>query len=122
MSEWNYSVVIIVPASNKAVSNYIAEKLGFGPNTFTVELSANGQSPATHYGCRSQARQSFIDIINQANEGIFPLVEGMTPEEVAATYSTWIVSTLVTDNGYEHFNNVVAGSDLQRIIPSITPI
>lgn len=45
------SVSITAPAASRDDANKLMEALGYGPNTFSVELSPNGRGTPTHYGC-----------------------------------------------------------------------
>lgn len=55
MSGWPDRVVLMVAATEREAANTFAFLVGDGGQaelaTFSVELSATGQSPATHYGC-----------------------------------------------------------------------
>lgn len=47
------SVVLIVPAQYREQLNALGEVLGYGPDSYNVDLSASGLAPATHFGAHS---------------------------------------------------------------------
>lgn len=44
-------IQMIIPVAESGAANTALETAGFGPNTFSVGLSATGLVPFTHYGC-----------------------------------------------------------------------
>lgn len=116
MSEWPYSVVMLVPAALQVLANQLAAGLAHGPNNFSVALSADGSEPATHYGARAQAQQSFIDLLTAAGGGTLPEIEGMTPLEVGTVLMQLLADVSTTEDGYSHFNRVLAEQGLQRMV------
>jgi hypothetical protein len=42
--------IMIVAAANLAAQNTAFEDAGYGPENFSIPLSASGEEPATHYG------------------------------------------------------------------------
>ena len=116
MSEWPYSVVMMVPAAIQALANQLAAGLDHGPSNFSVALSANGSEPATHYGCRAQTQQSFIDLLTAAGGGTLPEIEGMTPIEVGTVLMQLLADVSTTEDGYSHFNRVIEANGLQRVV------
>lgn len=119
MSDWPYSVVMLVPAAIQAEANQLAAGLGHGPSNFSVGLSASGQEPPTHYGCRAQAQQSFIDILTAAGGGTLPEIEGMTPQEVGTVLMQLQADVNVGVDGYAHFNQVIDAAGLKRMEPQL---
>ncbi len=114
MSDWPYSVVLLIPAASQAAGNQIAAGIGHGPGSFSVPLSENGSEPATWYGCRGQAQQSFIDLLTAMGEGNLPEIEGMTPMEVGMTLMQ-LQSDVAMEDGYAHFERVIAEKGFMRI-------
>ena len=114
MSDWPYSVVLLIPAASQVAGNQIAAGIGHGPNNFSVALSADGSEPATWYGCRSQAQQSFIDLLTAVGEGTLPEIEGMTPKEVAEVLMQ-LQADVAIEDGYAHFERVIAEKNLMRV-------
>jgi len=61
-----HSFVAIAPASSRAAANDLAEGLGWGPNNFSVPLSATGEEPPTHYGLVTNVTPSFLGLLDGA--------------------------------------------------------
>lgn len=115
MTDWIYSVVLIIPAELQAPANQMAEGLGHGPNNFSAQLSADGQEPITHYGCRAQAQQSFIDLLTAAAGGELPVIPDMDPADIAEVLTAMISDVSTTEDGYTHFNRVLSEQLLLRV-------
>lgn len=115
MNNWPYSVVLLIPAASQAAGNQIAEGIGHGPSNFSVALSENGSEPATWYGCRSQAQQSFIDLLTAVGEGTLPEIEGMTPKEVGEVLMQLQADVSTSEDGYTHFERVIGEKNLMRV-------
>jgi hypothetical protein len=116
MTDWIYSVTMLVPASVRDGANRLADGLGHGPNNFSVALSADGSEPPTHYGCRAQAQQSFIELLTAAGGGQLLEIEGMTPLEVGTVLMQLKADVSTTEDGYSHFNRVLQANGLQRVV------
>ena len=57
------SAVLIVPDADRDAANAFGESMGWGPNNYSVALSADGAEPATHWGCRADVGQTFLDML-----------------------------------------------------------
>jgi hypothetical protein len=110
---WTYSIVMIAPAATKDGANAIAEALGHGPNNFSATLSADGQT-VTHYGCRTQAQQSFVDLLAGMGQGEFPPIEGADPQIIGAILGSLIIDISENEDGFSHFNRVIEANGLTR--------
>ncbi len=110
---WTYSIVMIAPAATKDGANAIAEALGHGPNNFSATLSSDGQS-ITHYGCRTQAQQSFVDLLAGMGQGEFPPIEGANPRVIEAILASLIIDIQDGADGAAHFNAVLEANGLTR--------
>ena len=110
---WTYSIVMIAPAATKDGANAIAEALGHGPNNFSATLSNDGQS-ITHYGCRTQAQQSFVDLLAGMGQGEFPPIDGVDPQLIAAILQSLIIDIKDGADGATHFNQVLTDNGLAR--------
>jgi len=110
---WTYSIVMIAPAATKDGANAIAEALGHGPNNFSATLSNDGQT-ITHYGCRTQAQQSFVDLLAGMGQGEFPEIEGADPQIIGAILSSLIIDIQDGADGATHFNAVLESNGLAR--------
>lgn len=115
MSDWPYSVVLLIPAASQSAGNQIAAGIGHGPNNFSVALSADGSEPATWYGCRAQTQQSFIDMLTAAGQGTLPEIEGMTPQEVGAVLMQLQADVSTSEDGYTHFERALSDKGLTRV-------
>jgi hypothetical protein len=110
---WTYSIVMIAPAATKDGANAIAEALGHGPNNFSATLSNDGQT-ITHYGCRTQAQQSFVDLLAGMGQGEFPSIEGADPQIIGAILASLIIDIQDGADGATHFNQVLEANGLTR--------
>lgn len=115
MNDWPYSVVLLIPAAVQAQADQVAAGLGHGPNNFSVPLSENGSEPATYYGCRTQAQQSFIDLLTAVGGGELPTIEGMSPKEVGAVLVQMQADVSTSEDGYTHFQRVIGEKNLKRV-------
>jgi hypothetical protein len=115
MSEtlWTYSIVMIAPAATKNGANAIAEALGHGPNNFSATLSSDGKS-ITHYGCRTQAQQSFVELLAGMGQGEFPPIEGANPRVIEAILASLIIDIQDGADGATHFNAMLEANGLTR--------
>ena len=110
---WTYSIVIIAPAATKDGANVIAKALGYEPNNFSATLSDDGQA-VTHYGCRTQAQQSFVDLLVAMEEGEMPLIEGVDPQYIETIYASLIIDIQDGADGASHFNQVLEANGLTK--------
>jgi hypothetical protein len=106
-----HSVVLITTLRDKA--NALGEAMGWGPNNFSVPLSADGQNPATHWGLHAWVQDTFQTLIES----------GTYPPELAdagiteATYDA-MLAVLISSFWFEcdnHFNTVCADNSLAMI-------
>ncbi len=119
MSDWTLSLVAIVPAAQQEAANRLSCALGYDAlpgNTFSVPLSATGQAPATHYGCRSLAKQEFLDILTAAAGGQLPPVDwteyGVTETDITAVLASLIIDQRPADQSEGHAETVLAAQGL----------
>jgi hypothetical protein len=110
---WIYSIVMIAPAATKDGANAIAEALGHGPNNFSAMLSADGQT-ITHYGCRTQAQHSFVELLAGMGQGEFPPIEGADPQIIGAILGSLTIDIKNGADGASHFNSVLDANGLAR--------
>jgi hypothetical protein len=115
----NVSAVLILPAKLQAAGNALSCALGHDDppgSTYSVPLSANGQEPATHYGCHSWMSPGFVDTIREAIQGRLP--EGI--EELVATVVSGLICSF--DGGMaarDHFDMVLSANGLKQIMPEV---
>ncbi len=97
------SAVLIVPATDRDAANALGEAMGWGPDNYSVALSGNGLEPPTHWGCRADVSQSFIDMLATPPEEAWP-----------------VLAVLISDfseglHPYEHWVSVLEAHGLQII-------
>lgn len=65
------SATLIIPSALRAKASALGEAMGWGPDNYSVALSATGQEPASHYGCHAWASDDFPAMIaNAATDGL----------------------------------------------------
>lgn len=123
MTDWSYSLVMIVPASLQDAANRLACALGHDVlpgHTFSVPLSADGSEPATHFGCRTAAQQSFLDLLSGAAEGALPDLPwadyGITEQDIADVLASLISDAQPASEMIGHFDAALAANDLVRVV------
>jgi len=114
---WTYSIVMISPAATRDGANAIAEALGHGPNNFSAQLSNDGVN-VTHYGSRTQAQQSFVDLLTGMGQGEMPPIEGVDPQVIGAILGSLIIDISESEDGYSHFNRLLEANGLVRFEPA----
>ena len=121
----DYSCALIVPESLQDSANRLACALGYDESllpgrTYSVPLSADGQQPATHYGCHTWAGVEFIQMIQGAAQGQLPPAPwanwGLTEQAVFD-----VVAGLASRIEYQgdpsaNFETLLAERGLQRIV------
>lgn len=124
MSGWTLSIVMIVPAHLQEVANWLSCALGHDVlpgNTFSVPLSADGSEPATHFGCRTAAKQEFVGILTSAGQGDLPEIEwadfGLTIEDIATVLAGLIVDVRSASEVAGHFDEVLVANGLALVAP-----
>jgi hypothetical protein len=126
MSDWTLSIVMIVPIELQDIANRISCALGYDTmpgNTFSVPLFANGFDPATHYGCRTSAKQEFVDLVTNGDIGLFPDIPwsdyNLTTDEVASVLSILIIDVRPSNEVINHFESVLNANSLMLITQTI---
>jgi hypothetical protein len=58
-------------------ANLLAQTFGYGPDNFSVPLSADGSGPITHYGgfASGGVSPAFVQLISDAGQGALPDIE-----------------------------------------------
>lgn len=108
-----FSAVLIVPVALLADANKLGEVLDWGPNNYSVALSANNGSTATHYGLHSWVAQSFVDMLTAAEGGQLPPIPDMTQQQVVAVLSGLIASIRPTSES--HWADVLSANGFRVI-------
>jgi hypothetical protein len=93
------SAVLVLPDAYREEGNAFAAEQGWGEDNFCVALSANAQYPATHWGCRADVGQSFVDAVENPSPENQPLVAELIYnfQDNVDPYTHWI--TTLTANG-----------------------
>lgn len=115
-----WSTVLIVPAALLEKANLLGAALGYGPESYTVPIPADGE--ASHYGAHTLASAEFFDLIAAAHSGALPPLDwpaaGLTEGDVLAVLAALQISapgSPVDPDGAafaspsEHFAAAVAG-------------
>lgn len=114
MSEYIYRLAQIIPAAQRDAANRNSVAMGWGPDSFSVELSPTGAPPATHYGLSTLATQVYIDALTGAAQGQVP--DGPDPADVAAVMPVLQTSAASADQDPAAQFDALAGSmGLQRV-------
>jgi hypothetical protein len=107
------SCVLILPLDQVATGNAVGEAMGWGPDNYSVPLSADGSEPATHYGLHAWAADSFQGLIES---GVYPpelAQAGVTQAAYEAMMAVLIYSFQGDTTG--HFDAVIADNGLMVV-------
>lgn len=67
------NVVLVIPAVLLDKANALGEAMGWGPNNYSIPLSADGSEPATHWSLNiAEASPDFLAMLEGAAEGQMP--------------------------------------------------
>lgn len=111
-----FSCVLIIPAELRDKANTLAERMGWGPDNYSVPLSPSGVEPATHYGLHAWAQPSFAQMMQDAGDGVPPL--GLIDDDFPKEHYTSVVNAVVfsmRDDAPGHFDNVAADRGLKLV-------
>lgn len=86
------SAVLILPNANRNAGNTFGVDQGWGDNTFSVALSGDGSEPATHWGCRADVGDAFVEMVGNLDPESGPLIEGLIHSfnDALAPYDHWV--------------------------------
>jgi hypothetical protein len=112
------STVLILPLDQVATGNAVGNAMGWGPESYSVPLSADGSEPATHYGLHAWAGDAFQQMIETAYYPPEVEAAGISQAEYDAMmalliYSFWPDYT-------DHFATVCADNGLQVVVAPAT--
>jgi hypothetical protein len=111
----NISCVLILPLDQVATGNAVGEAMGWGPDNYSVPLSADGSEPATHYGLHAWTSDDFQTLIES---GVYPpeLADaGISEADYDAMLAVLISSFQGDTTG--HFDAVCEANGLQMVEP-----
>ena len=105
MNEYTHSAVLILPAAYRAAGNALSASMGWqpedaDPGTYSVPLTTDGT--VTHWGCRADVTQSFMDMVANPTPETQPLIDVL------------IYDFRVTGDTYLHFSDVIEANGLVR--------
>lgn len=114
---------LVLITADAATGDLVSTALGHqdpGAHTYVVRLSADGQEPATHYGCHTWAADAFVSAIAAAviQTALPPApwhLVGLSEAAVFAFCGALIWSARDGGDAREHFDDVLAANGLQKI-------
>lgn len=111
------SVVLIVPTALKVKANDLASIMGWGPLSYSVELSAGGIAPATHYGLHTWGGDEFAQALASADAGIMPqaLVYAAYPQSDFDAIMNALIASIRPDM-VNHFPDICQDNSLLPVI------
>lgn len=96
----NHSAIILTPVEHadaiRALSEQISAETGEDLHLgLTAEASADGTAPASHYGCRTWARQSSVDLLaslkaNDDSPAVQATIVDTRPDEPGVARQHWL--------------------------------
>lgn len=118
MTDYIYRMALIIQASARGAGNRVGEALGWGPESYTVPLSATGEPPATHYGLSSAATQRFVGMLQSASNG--GVIDGVDPSDLTLALSGLAYSIgPATENPVTQFDALCDQAGLLRVGDSL---
>ena len=118
MSDYSISCILIVTAEFQATGNLFGSILGFGPDSYCVELSnVNDTSIITHYASHSWVKPDFVKLLEDCQIGILPReIEqaGIAIEQVQSFLNVLIISCKTDIEPFQHFAEILVAHDLIR--------
>jgi hypothetical protein len=100
------SAVIIIPVAHRAAANALGEAMGWGPDNYSVPLSATGKLPASHYGLRAWVTEEFVRMLDAPTAP-----DGYPAKDFAGAMSALMVSIQPGAEG--HFAEFIKENGLQ---------
>lgn len=97
------SAVLIVPAAARPAADLFGQSQGWGPDNFTVALSADGGATVTHYACRADVGPNFDELFTDPPQGAEALANIVIRD---FSDSSW---------GAEHFEAAIATHGMVRV-------
>ena len=111
MTEY-FSAVLILPEAYRQAGNDLSASMGWQPvgaepGTYSVPLMTG--DVLTHWGCRADVTQGFIDMV------VSP------PEDAAALVAVLIYDFRVTGDPYQHFMDIIGENGLTVQVADAAP-
>lgn len=111
------SCVLILPLSQVATGNAVGAAMGWGPNSYSIPLSADGADPATHMGLHTWATEEFQQMIAT---GYYPpdLADAGIEQAAFDDMMAALISSFWPDY-VDHFATVCAENGLQVMMGAV---
>ena len=102
-TNYDHSAVLILPAAYREAGNALSASMGWQPEgavpgTYSVPLMTG--DVLTHWGCRADVTQSFMDMVANPTEETQPLIDVL------------IYDFRVTGDPYSHFMDIITANNL----------
>ena len=102
-TNYDHSAVLILPAAYREAGNALSAEMGWQPvdavpGTYSVPLMTG--DVLTHWGCRADVTQSFMDMIANPTPETQPLIDVL------------IYDFRVTGDPYQHFMDIIGENGL----------
>lgn len=109
-TDYAFSAVLILPAAYREAGNAMAAEMGWQPvdavpGTYSVPLMT--ADVLTHWGCRGDVTQSFIDMVENPTPETQPLIDEL------------IYDFRVTGDPYQHFMDIIEANGLTKQVAVI---
>ena len=100
---YDHSAVLILPAAYRTAGNDLSAEMGWqpvgaDPGTYSIPLCTG--DTLTHWGCRADVTQSFMDMIANPTPETQPLIDVL------------IWDFRVTGDPYQHFMDIIGENGL----------
>lgn len=104
------SAVLILPAAYRDAGNQLSAEMGWqpvdaDPGTYSIPLMTG--DVLTHWGCRADVTQSFIDMVQNPTPETQPLIDVL------------IYDFRVTGDPYQHFMDIIEANNLTKQVAVI---
>ena len=102
-TNYDHSAVLILPAAYREAGNALSAEMGWqpvdaDPGTYSIPLLTG--DTLTHWGCRADVTQSFIDMVENPSPEVQPLIDVL------------IYDFRVTGDPHTHFLDVITANGL----------
>jgi hypothetical protein len=105
------STVLILPEEYTNTGNAAAAAMGWGPENYSVPLSADGSEPATHYGLHAWVGEAFQQMVE--TNYYPPELEQAGISQADYDAMTAVLISSFWDDYVDHFATICAENDLQ---------
>jgi hypothetical protein len=107
------SCVLILPDDQVATGNAVAEAMGWGPENYSVPLSADGSEPATHYGLHAWVGEAFQQMVE--TNYYPPELEQAGISQAEYDAMTAVLISSFWDDYVDHFATICAENNLKTV-------